>query len=112
MTAQTHSATTVRPAAPARAVVHTGGVDTTYLRAGSGDVLVLVAHDLDSAEVLQTMIALSHRFLVLTAAPGVNGPVALADWFHDFLEGLGISEAHLLLHASVSAHFNGEAHNA
>lgn len=111
MTAPDHSAPTVRPSTPARAVVHAGGGDTTYLRAGSGDVLVLVAPDLGSVGVLETMNALSRSFLVLAAAPGVSGR-ALTDWFHDFLEGLGVSDAHLLLHASVSASINGEADNA
>lgn len=95
----------------ARAVVHAGGVETAYVRAGRGDALVLVAADLERDDVRQIVQTLSAEFLVLAAAPtpvALHGIAGLSPWFREFLECLGVTDAHLFLHASASAILNGE----
>jgi hypothetical protein len=95
----------------ARAVVHAGGVETAYLRAGGGEVVVLVTAGLERDDVLQIVQTLSRQFLVLAAAPthvAPHGTAGLSRWLREFLECLGVAEAHLFLHASVSAILTGE----
>ena len=99
------------PGALARAVVHAGGVETAYLRAGSGEVVVLVAADLERDDVLHTVQTLSREFLVLAAAPAgraVDEAAGLSRWLREFLECLGVTDAHLFLHASASPILTGE----
>lgn len=100
--------TTGRVAPLARAVVHAGGVETPYLRAGSGSVVVLLATDLDRDDVLNTIKTLSRDFLILAAAPGMREPGDLVRWLHDFLECLGAADAHLFLHDPAAAILLGE----
>ena len=85
----------------ARAVVCAAGVDTEYVRAGQGETMVLVAAPLASPEVQRDIAWLAKHYLVLAAAPPANG--GLRDWLAGFLEGLGFSDAHVMLHASVAA---------
>ena len=97
----------------ARAVVHAGGRGTEYLRAGRGPALVLVSAELDSEDVIGTVQMLAAGFLVFAAAPALAAPDELYPWLLEFLEGLGISNAHLMLHASVAATLlNGEPTDA
>ncbi|HET9424009.1 MAG TPA: hypothetical protein VFO55_01455 [Gemmatimonadaceae bacterium] len=90
-----------RAGTPARATVHAAGVDTAYLRVGSGEVLVFVVGDLDSNEARCAIDTLAAHFRVIAAAPDL-GDVTLATWLHGFTEGLGIGHAHVMLHAALS----------
>lgn len=101
---------TARAGPPARAVVHAAGVDTEYLRAGRGDAIVIVGDDLDAPEVGELIAQLEGRYLVLAAAPALAGCVQLHDWLNGFLEGLGISTAHVLLHSSKSTALGDHDH--
>lgn len=85
---------------PARAVVHAAGTDTEYLRSGRGNAIVVVADDLDAPELGDVIASLADRYLVLAASPVAANAADFARWFNGFLEGLGISSAHLLLHSS------------
>lgn len=91
-----------RAGAPARAVVHAGGMDTEYLRTGRGHAVVLVASELDSPEVHGLVASLAERHLVFAASPRLHGDVDLSAWFNAFIEGLGLRSAHLFIHSSVS----------
>ena len=103
-----------RPAVrtPVRAVVHVGNRTTTYLRAGHGPVVVIAVDDLEREAVLTLVDTLSKQFLVFAASPLARDAGKLHQWFHDFVEGLGLAEAHLLVHASASALLQGEPDNA
>ena len=93
----------------ARAVVHAGGRDTEYLRAGRGPAVVLVSADLESDDVLRTVRVLATAFLVIAAAPALANAAELSHWLRGFLEGLGLTDPHVILHASVATNlFNGE----
>ena len=96
------------PGATVRAVVHAGGVETSYLRAGNGEVVVLVAANLERDDVLHTVEMLSREFLVFAAVPVVHDTAGLARWLREFLECLGVTDAHLFLHDSASAILTGE----
>ncbi|MGH7637970.1 MAG: hypothetical protein ACREOK_09995 [Gemmatimonadaceae bacterium] len=93
---------TARAGSPARAVVHAAGVDTEYLRSGRGDAIVIVTHDLDASDLAELIAQLEGRYLVLAAAPVLAGCVQLDAWLNGFLEGLGVSAAHLLFHSSMA----------
>jgi hypothetical protein len=95
-----------------RAVVHACDTETRYLRTGRGSVMVLVAADLDRDDVLQTVTTLSREFLVLAAAPTLRDPASLARWLREFLECLGVADAHVVLHVSASAILTGESIHA
>ena len=89
----------------ARAVVHACGCDTEYLRAGRGPAVVLVTADIDSDEVVRTVKLLATGFRVIAAAPVVGSMGELHVWLRGFLEGLGLSDPHVILHASVAPRF-------
>lgn len=102
----------VRAGSPARAVVHAGGVDTEYLRAGHGEPMVLLAPRLDVPEVQVIVARLAQHFLVIAAGLPRDLPsqhparvTAASDtvgrWLEEFMEGLGYSHAHVLLHSSL-----------
>ena len=91
-----------RAGAPARAVVHAAGMDTEYLRTGRGGAVVLVVDDLDGVEVNGLVASLADRHLVFAASPTLSGDVDLSTWFNAFLEGLGVSGAHLFVHSSMT----------
>ncbi|HZA51833.1 MAG TPA: hypothetical protein VE549_13905 [Myxococcaceae bacterium] len=87
---------------PARAVVHAAGVSTEYLRVGRGDVIVFVTEDLESDETRSIVEKLQSCYTVLAAVPALTRHAHLMTWFNDFLEGLGVQSAHLLLHSSMT----------
>lgn len=89
-----------RAGTPARAAVFAGGVDTPYVRAGRGDPIVLLASDMESIEVQHAVDVLARNFLVIAASPAnATEPDA---WLRDFLEGLGVAGASILVHASLA----------
>lgn len=90
-------------AEPTRASVCAGGVSTSYLRAGRGSAIVMLTPDLDDASVLEMLGTLARTHLVVAAVPGVASMALLGPWLRDFIEGLGLDEAHLLLHPAISA---------
>jgi hypothetical protein len=90
---------TARAGTPARAVVCAGGVDTIYLRAGRGEPIVFLVNDVDAADVRQMIDVLARHSLVFAATPALS---ASASWLRDFLEGLGVTGAHVLVHASLA----------
>ena len=90
-----------RAGTPARAIVCAGGIETPYVRAGQGEVVVIVAADVDARDVQQMIVDLAERFLVLAAAPAIEGGRAFERWLRNFLDGLGVNAAHVLFHASV-----------
>lgn len=61
---------------------------------------MLVADELDSAEINVLIARLADRHLVFAAAPALPGDVDLPTWFHAFLEGLGVASAHFFVHSS------------
>ena len=71
------------------------------VRAGQGEAMVIVAADVDARDVQQMIVDLAERFLVLAAAPAIEGGRAFERWLRNFLDGLGVSAAHVLFHASV-----------
>jgi hypothetical protein len=77
-------------------------MDTEYLRTGRGDAVVVVANDLDAADVNALVARLADSHLVLAASPTLSTEADLATWFSAFLEGLGVSHAHLLVHSSMT----------
>ena len=95
-----------------RAVVHACDMETTYLRSGSGPALVLVTAELDQSDVIEMMTALSREFLVLTAAPALHDAASLSRWLREFLECLGVADAHVVLHRSVATILSGDSINA
>ena len=96
----------------ARAVVHACDTETTYLRAGSGAAMILVASDLDAEDVVKTVTTLSREFTVLAAAPSCRDSASLGRWLQEFLECLGVDAAHVVLHASASAILTGDSIDA
>lgn len=99
------SGANARAGSPARAVVHAAGMDTEYLRTGRGDAIVLVATELDSAEINTLVASLADRHLVFAACPPLTGDFDLSRWFNAFLEGLGVPSAHLMVHSSMTLSF-------
>jgi len=87
---------------PLSATAYAGGISTGYLRAGRGEVVVLVTGDLEDSGALRVMDALSKHFLVFAAAPGLSEPGSLSRWCREFLECLGVDDAQMLVHASAS----------
>ena len=90
-----------RTGAPVRAIVSAGGIETPYVRAGQGEAMVIIAADVDARDVQQMIVDLAERFLVLAAAPAIGGGRGFERWLRNFLDGLGVSAAHVLFHASV-----------
>ena len=85
-----------------RAVVCAGGVSTTYVRAGRGKPIVMVSDDVDAPETQEMIAALARDHLVFAAAPPITDIQELGVWLRNFVEGLGINDAHLVLHASTA----------
>jgi hypothetical protein len=92
-----------RAESPARAMVYAGGLDTCYVRAGRGAAIVIVSPDLESPETREMVETLSRHYLVFAAAPPLIDAAMLARWLHDFIEGLGMGDAHVLLHPAASS---------
>ena len=96
-----------------RGVVHAGGTVTRYLRAGRGEVVVVVAGDLEDAGVMRVVDALSNHFLVFAAAPCLSEAGSLSRWCREFLECLGVDDAQMMLQASASTIlYSGDKTNA
>jgi hypothetical protein len=94
--------TIARAGVPVRAIVSAAGIETPYVRAGRGEAMVIVAADVDARDVQQMIVDLAERFLVLAAAPAVTEEGrAFEQWLRNFLDGLGLSAAHVLFHASL-----------
>jgi len=90
-----------RTGAPVRGIVSAGGIETPYVRAGHGEAMVIVAADVDARDVQQMIVDLAERFLVLAASPAIEGGRAFERWLRNFLDGLGVSAAHVLFHADI-----------
>ncbi len=99
----TAHSTAARTGALTRAVVCAGGVETSYLRVGRGPAIVVVADDVDGVEAQRLVADLAPNHLVLVAAPRASSNAALATWKRNFLDGLGIADAHVLLCTSALA---------
>jgi hypothetical protein len=87
---------------PVRAVVRAGSSDTTYIRVGSGESVIVMVADLDAPLSHSLIETLGARFRVI--AP-VTHPAA-ADfnlWLATFLDGLGISSTNLVAHDGLAA---------
>ena len=96
------TAATSDPGTLTRGVVHADGVETKYVRAGRGHVVVLLAQALDREDVQQSVHALSREFLVLAAVPSSGDAASRSLWLRAFLECLGVTGAHMFVHASVA----------
>lgn len=81
--------------------VHVGAVETSYLRAGAGPALVLLART-DAAELRKDALVrvLCTEFRVFVPALPDDLP-DLAKWLQNVIEGLGLEQPRLLLHDSV-----------
>jgi len=77
-------------------------METPYLRAGRGQTLVLVARDIDQPDVQALIGNLAQHFTVFAASPDTDTARALANWLRQFLEGLGLADGHLMVHASLT----------
>lgn len=86
----------VRPPRAVRAIVCAGGVETEYLRAGSGETLVLLAPaPSDGGLVEELALALAERFRVFVPTPPADWP--RGTWLSDFREGVGVQAARLVV---------------
>ena len=88
--------TATRAATSARAVVCAGGIDTTYIRVGRGDPVVLLVDDIDAVSTQELQETLSARFVVFAAAPGLQGD-RRSRWLADFIEARGVTETNVML---------------
>lgn len=93
--------TAARAAIPARAVVCAGGVETSYIRVGRGNAIVLVVDDVDATATQELLETLAARYMVFATAPGRSGD-NLSRWFSDFVEALGVSDARLMVSVASS----------
>jgi hypothetical protein len=103
-------APTARAGVPARAVVCANGMETSYLRLGHGQPIVLLAADVDAEDVQEAIRRLAQNFLVIAASSPLHCGEQLSSWLNGFVEGLGITGAHLLVHAStLTTLMNGDS---
>ena len=79
------------------------------MRAGRGEAVVLLVDDVDAGAVQQMAETLASRFLVIVAAPRL-APRDLDAWLAEFTEGLGLAEAHVLLHSRLCENHQPEPH--
>lgn len=75
--------------------MHAGGVETSYIRVGRGDAIVLVVDDIDASATQELLETLAARYLVFAAAPGLSGE-PLSRWLSGFVEALGVGEARVM----------------
>jgi pimeloyl-ACP methyl ester carboxylesterase len=89
-------------ATPATASVHAGGTTTHYLRAGTGDVVVLLGESFTDPDLDPVVSALAsgHRVVIpeLACLRRANGTpvVAFSSWLRSFLDGLGVTQASIV----------------
>lgn len=97
-----HNSASAFRTGPVRAVVRAGTSDTTYIRVGSGDSVILMAADPDAPLPRVLLEALGTRFRVI--AP-VTGPEAsdFNEWLATFLDGLGITSTNIIAHQELAA---------
>jgi hypothetical protein len=67
----------------------------------------MVSDDVDAPETQEMIMALARDHLVFAAAPPLTDGQGLGVWLTNFVEGLGIADAHLIFHPSVSPLFLG-----
>ena len=90
-----------RAGAPARAVVSARGVDTHYLRAGSGEAVVLLTQDHGDDGAYAAFASLARNARVI--APYVPAKLPFGEWLRDFLDGLGLTSVTLVADAPMSS---------
>ena len=75
------------------AILHTGAVETRYVRAGTGETVLLLL-SLPCAEIARspTLRRLSERRRVIAAAPPPGCDVG---WLRDLIDGLGLDRPEL-----------------
>jgi pimeloyl-ACP methyl ester carboxylesterase len=95
-----------------QAVVDAGEVETEYVRAGSGQVVLYLRGGPVDPEEDELFVALAERFRVIvpqstslgaTIAPAGSGDSAFTHWLDGFLEGLGILQASLVVEEPLGA---------
>ena len=86
---------------PVQAVLSAGNIDTAYLRAGAGTLVMLLVHDEMRAEMRDALFgALSNRCRVimpLACSTPAHDVATFSGWLHDFLEGLGAAAVCLVV---------------
>jgi hypothetical protein len=65
----------------------------------------MVSDDVDAPETQEMIATLARDHLVFAAAPQLTDMQGLGVWLRNFVEGLGINDAHLVLHPSISPLF-------
>jgi hypothetical protein len=96
--------TLARAGEPARAIVCADGVETPYLRAGRGDVVVLLMAEYDGPCALELIELLSAKLLVITPrVPALEVEGAFGSWLSNVLDGLGIAQVSVAAEASFIA---------
>ena len=76
-----------------RAVVCAGDQETEYLRAGRGDVVVLLLEEHDGRGALELIAMLSAAFLVIVPrVPRQIDEETLGTWLSNVADGLGIGQ--------------------
>jgi hypothetical protein len=89
---------------PARAIVCAGGEETPYLRAGRGDVVVLLMTQYDGAWAQELIGVLSAKLLVIAPrVPAMEVEGAFGSWLSNVLDGLGIAQVSIAAEASFTA---------
>ena len=95
-----------------QAVVDAGEVETEYVRAGSGQVVLDQRGAPVDPEEDELFVALAERFRVIvpqstslaaTVAPAGTGDSPFTRWLDGFLEGLGILQASLVVEEPLGA---------
>lgn len=95
-----------------QAVVDAGDVETEYVRAGRGRVVLYLRATAADPDDDELFAALAERFRVIvpqstslgaTVAPPDAGDSAFTRWLHGFVEGLGILEASLVVEEPLGA---------
>jgi pimeloyl-ACP methyl ester carboxylesterase len=95
-----------------QAVVDAGEVETEYVRAGSGQVVLYLCGSPMDPEEDELFVALAERFRVIvpqstslaaTVVPAGTGDSAFTRWLDGFLEGLGVLRASLVVEEPLGA---------
>jgi pimeloyl-ACP methyl ester carboxylesterase len=121
MTGMLEISATRPPSAPGSAVrviggiIDAGAVSTEYLRAGSGEPVLLLAAPDEPGDLRHQMLqALAPSFRVIVPGPPAaadegthplaasGGPVAFSAWLRDFLDALGVAEAAMVVEGRLA----------